>query len=167
MNINGMSGKHRRSIRLEGYDYSREGIYFITICTQDRRHWFGQIFGEAMQLSRFGQIAYDQWLLLPERFPGLALDVCQVMPNHLHGILEIVTPTSQTMNDMVCAYKSLVALACLDLFKVQKPGIQMGKLWQRNYHEHIIRDDRSYRNIADYIVNNPANWSLDKFYDIS
>ncbi|MEZ0542937.1 transposase [Fibrella arboris] len=160
-----MSGKHRRSIRLEGYDYSREGLYFITICTQDRRHWFGHILGETMQLSSFGQIAYDQWLLLPERFPGLALDAYQLMPNHLHGILEIVHPTSQTMNDIVCAYKSLVALACLDLFKAEKPGLRMGKLWQRNYYEHIIRSDQSYKNIADYIVNNPANWPSDKFYD--
>ena len=78
---------HRRSIRLKGYDYSRAGLYFITICVQDRKYLFGKIENEEMALNDFGTIAYQQWAKLPERFANMELDVFQIMPNHMHGII--------------------------------------------------------------------------------
>ena len=215
---------HRRSIRLKGYDYSKAGLYFITICCQDMQCRFGKIdAGESladtqMILNEYGMIAYDEWGKLPERFSNFELDVFQIMPNHMHGIIvlnddvgaplagaQIGTPDTQNENghsdgraqpdvkikgqpqatgqpqvtgqpqgiaptiktnaivgDIVGAYKSLVANACLEIHKTKNE--MMGKLWQRNYYEHIIRNEQSYRTISDYIFNNPAKWKDDKFY---
>ena len=200
---------HRRSIRLKGFDYSQEGFYFITICCENRKHRFGEIENGEMILNECGQIAYNEWVKLSERFPNFELDVFQIMPNHIHGIIALVGATLavapndvddavapndvddavapndvddavapnnsdiratarvaptviHTVSDMVGAYKSLVANACLDIYKSKNE--MMGKLWQRNYYEHIIRNEQSYLTISKYIMNNPAKWAEDKFY---
>ena len=189
---------HRRSIRLKGYDYSQAGAYFITICCDDRVCRFGHIENGVMLLNGCGQIAYNEWLKLAERFTHFELDVFQIMPNHLHGIIVLTVGDSQndngnvgatlavdptdsqndngviragaspartddpTVGHMVGAYKSLVFNECLKIYKLNNE--QMGKLWQRNYYEHIIRNEQSYQTISNYIVNNPASWKDDKFY---
>lgn len=187
---------HRRSVRLKGYDYSQAGLYFITICCQDRQHRFGEIINGAMILNEYGKIAHDEWEKLTDRFANVALDVFQIMPNHMHGILVLVgatlavaqntvaqntvaqnnnfsngiidkewagaSPARTGISDIVGAYKSLVFKSCLDIYKSNDE--LMGKLWQRNYYEHIIRNEQSYQRISEYIINNPAKWSEDKFY---
>ena len=150
-----------------------------------------------MLLNEFGEIAYNEWIKLTERFPNFELDVFQIMPNHMHGIivlkdvgatlavalndsddlngagaspartiLEIsiaqINSNSPSVSDMVGAYKSLVANACLSIYKLNNE--RMGKLWQRNYYEHIIRNEQSYINISNYIINNPSKFTEDKFY---
>ncbi len=173
---------NRRSIRLKGYDYSQEGLYFITICTQDRQPWFGHITNGIMNLNEYGTLADAQWLSLPDRFPDLVLAEHQIMPNHMHGLIQIahvvgagftpareVTPAqpanpAPTVGQIVGAYKSLVAKTCLAVFCERQPGQQMGKLWQRNYYEHIVRNETAHQRIATYILDNPARWSDDMFY---
>ncbi len=209
---------HRKSIRLKGYDYAQAGLYFITICCERRgnpsRLPFGQIENDEMILNEFGTIAYNEWAKLPERFPNFELDVFQIMPNHMHGIILLhdvragvragftpapnntpgntvgagFTPALNEMNiqkgqpqglplrnvgdndratarvaptigNIVGAYKSLVTNACIDI--CNQKNIRLGKLWQRNYHEHIIRDEQSYHTISNYIINNPKNWNND------
>jgi len=175
----------RKSIRLKGYDYSQAGWYFITICCQDSNCRFGSIENGEMMLNEYGQIAHDEWLKLVERFSNFELDVFQIMPNHMHGIIILndtvgaglaparaqndpvgdwagASPAPTTVPDIVGAYKSLVSNGCLSIYK-SKNEI-MGKLWQRNYYEHIIRDEKSYHKISEYIIQNPAKWSEDKFY---
>ena len=144
-----------------------------------------------MEFNEFGQIAYDEWIKLPERFSNFELDVFQIMPNHMHGIIVLndndgviqnddsiqgvgvnPTPTNTTthatVGDIVGAYKSLVANACLKIHQLKwievNPTPYMGKLWQRNYYEHIIHTELAYQRIADYIINNPAKWYSDKFH---
>ncbi|HET8829318.1 MAG TPA: transposase [Pelobium sp.] len=192
---------HRRSIRLKGYDYSRAGAYFITICCEKMACRFGYVEKEGMMLNELGEIAYNEWIKLAERFDCFELDVFQIMPNHMHGIIVLKdvinvgatlavaqtnhldfaeqdsftervragaspapTTTAKPISipDIVGAYKSLVSNACLEFFKSKNET--MGKLWQRNYYEHIIRDERAYQNISHYIINNPAKWFDDKFY---
>ena len=183
---------HRRSIRLKGYDYAQAGLYFITICCQDRVCRFGNVVNGEMVLNEFGTVAYNEWGKLPERFPNFELDAFQIMPNHMHGIILLndapvgagFTPApndvnaqndvqrnddiragaspAPTVSDIVGAYKSLVANGCLDIYKSKNET--MGKLWQRNYYEHIIRNEQSYQTISEYIINNPAKWADDKFY---
>ena len=177
---------NRKSIRLKGYDYSQAGLYFITICCQNRECRFGKIENDEMILNEFGNIAYTEWLKLPERFPNFKLDVFQIMPNHMHSIIALndvfvgagFTPAQNdnqpnddiratarvapTISDIVGAYKSLVANGCLNIYKSKNKS--MGKLWQRNYHEHIIRNEQSYQTISEYIINNPVKWTEDKFY---
>ncbi|HRO44286.1 transposase [Agriterribacter sp.] len=170
---------HRRSIRLKGYDYSQAGLYFITICVHNRQCLFGEIVNDEMILNDFGNIAHHHWEKLSERFQNFELDVFQIMPNHMHGIIFLTNPVgagftpapnhgatarvAPTVADIVGAYKSLVSNQCLEIFKQKFPNDYMGKLWQRNYHEHIIRDEQSYHRIANYIINNPQNWENDKF----
>ena len=226
---------HRRSIRLKGYDYSQAGLYFITICCEDREYRFGKIENDEMTLNEYGTIAYNEWIKLTERFSYFELDVFQIMPNHMHAIIALnnagagftpaqnndvctgFTPTQNkpvragftpalysahnndeiygqspngqpqrlplhltdndnratarvapTIGDIIGAYKSLVANECLKIWKTKwvgaNPAPKMGKLWQTNYHEHIIRNQQSYQKISEYIVNNPAKWLENKFY---
>ena len=181
---------HRRSIRLQCYDYTQIGLYFITICCHDKICYFGKIENGEIVLNDFGKIAYNELVKLPERYPDVLSDVFQIMPNHVHAIIEIVgatlavaqntdsirtemhvgtragaspAPTVQyTVGNIIGAYKSRVANQCLEILKFHNK--HMGKLWQRNYYEHIIRNDESYHNIVDYIINNPVNWEKDKLY---
>jgi putative transposase len=198
---------HRKSIRLKGYDYSSEGLYFITICCQDRVCRFGDVLDGKMILNEFGQIANDEWIKLVDRFENFELDAFQIMPNHMHGIIKLKEPhvgsgftpdqssqnepnknepnknepnaiesnniqhiiienktsnNNSSISDIIGAYKSIVSNGCLEIYKSRNQ--MMGKLWQRNYYEHIIRDARAYENIANYILNNPQKWEEDKFY---
>jgi len=183
----------RRSIRLKGYDYSQAGLYFITICCEDRICRFGKIENGKMILNDYGTIACNEWEKLPDRFVNFKLDVFQIMPNHMHGIIAL-KPEGATLAvaknddnnqydgnvqhgntniagaspvpavpDIVGAYKSLVANRCLKIYKSHNET--MGKLWQRNYYERIIRNHQSYENISKYILNNPAKWQEDKFHE--
>ncbi len=169
---------NRKSIRLKGYDYSQAGLYFITICCQDRICRFGKIQNREMILNNFGKIAYDEWVKTPEIRKNVELHEFVIMPNHIHAIIRLFdagvcntpqrpfhagvcdTPPrspSQTIGAIVRGYKSSVTKQLRSLgFNEQ--------LWQRNYYEHIICDERAYNNIAKYIMNNPAKWDDDKFY---
>ncbi len=132
-----------------------------------------------MILNDFGQIAHNEWEDLPNRFKNTFLREFQVMPNHMHGIIGIdhnYKPAEDepvyAISDIVGAYKSLVAKGCLNVHTNNlnnnsastREGARLGKIWQRNYFEHIIRDEESYNKIANYIINNPANWKNDQFY---
>jgi REP element-mobilizing transposase RayT len=151
---------------------------------------FGKIEKNEMLLNEFGMIAYNEWIKLPERFPNFTLDVFQIMPNHMHGIISVgagFTPAqtpaqndhtcenragvreygagvnpAPTIGDIVGAYKSLVSNECLKIYKSRNEI--MGRIWQRNYYEHIIRNESSYNTISEYIINNPQQWDKDKFY---
>lgn len=178
---------HRRSIRLKGYDYSLAGLYFITICTQNRRCLFGKIDHDEMILNEAGRMVWDEWEKLPQRFPHVELQAFIVMPNHFHGVLEIVgatlvvapnekgqpqgiaptdqgiAPTSKkTIGDMMDAFKFITTVEYIRGVKTHNWPRFDGKLWQRNYYEHIIRNQHAYENISQYIINNPANWQADR-----
>ncbi len=170
---------NRQSRRLKGYDYSRPGLYFITIVCQNRIRRFGHVKNGEMILYDNGLIAHEEWARLSERFPNIEIDTYQIMPDHMHGIIKIVgaafvaqdaqfatgkiSPQAEvnpapTISAIIGAYKSLVANACLKIYKSNNKI--MGKFWQRNYYEHIIRNPVAYNNISRYIVNNPKEWKL-------
>jgi len=165
---------HRRSIRLKGYDYSQAGLYFITICCQDRACLFGGVVKGEMILNDAGMMVENEWNQLHERFTNIQLHEYIVMPNHFHAILEIVgatlvvapTQKNKTVGDMVGAFKSIVTVEYIRGVKNWGWAPFNGKLWQRNYHEHIIRNEQSYQRISDYIINNPTKWIEDKFYKL-
>jgi putative transposase len=238
---------HRRSIRLKGYDYSQAGLYFITICCQDRACLFGEISAKnkgnhtglpvqpQMALNEAGKIAVNCWLDIPVHFPNVTLHEYVVMPNHIHGIVELsgtsvgaknispeigtgnetfgigakdispispktgtpdngaknispenweennipanrakdISPqrpdpsnsesskprgTSQTIGSIVRGFK-------IGVTKWMRQNSNVHHVWQRNYYEHIIRDELSYIRIASYIIDNPEKWKDDKFYN--
>ena len=160
---------NRRSIRLKGYDYSRRGFYFITICCHEKEKRLGEVIDKKVIMNEFGEIAFAEWLKLSERFPNIILHEFIVMPNHIHGIIEIserqvgaALAAAPTIGNIIGAYKSLVFNESLKIYKNQNEG--MGKLWQRNYYEHIIRTQESYLKIKEYILSNPEKWENDKFF---
>ncbi len=161
---------HRKSIRLKGYDYAQEGFYFITICCQDRAQLFGKIEGTQLILNECGEIAHKCWLEIPEHFPNVALHDHIIMPNHVHGIIEIkfksnhiekrVLPRSpsKTVGSIVRGFK-------IGVTKWMRQNTNVYKVWQRNYFDNIIRNEQSFDRISDYIRNNPKKWSEDRFFE--
>ena len=195
---------HRRSIRLKGYDYSADGLYFITICTKERNHYFGRVIDGKMVLNERGQIVKNEWLnTINVRKDEVILHEYIVMPNHFHAIIEICrrgvshtpqihtpqshtpqshTPQSHTPDDGLTTSDRGV---CDTIDRgvcdtpLRSPSKTLGSIirgfksavtkqigfpvWQRNYHEHIIRNTNAFTKISNYILNNPAQWHCDMF----
>lgn len=166
---------HRRSIRLPEYDYSQEGAYFVTICTKDRKCLFGNILSQKMILNESGKIVKKCYDDLPEYFPDVGLNEFVIMPNHFHGIIIITsdgrglinqTPTGigdkwilmknpkQTLGKIVRHFKAKTAK------HIHDAGFNHFS-WQRNYWEHVIRNEKSYNKIRQYIIENPLYWDQD------
>lgn len=185
--------KHnRKSIRLKGYNYAQAGLYFITICTHNRAHLFGQIINGEMFLNAAGRVAVKCWQDIPAHFPNAALHEYVVMPNHVHGIIGLQSrsvganydspPNNHTDNDWANGNSpvqkmpfhspsqsigSIVRgfkIGVTKWFRYENGSPQNIQIWQRNYYDHIIRNDAAYNRIANYIVNNPAKWNDDRFY---
>jgi putative transposase len=163
---------HRRSIRLQGYDYAQAGAYFVTICTQDRRCLFGDVVDGAMHLNSAGQLVAAVWNGMLERFPGIELDMFAVMPNHLHGIIVLTdcdpvggraaTRAAPTIGDIIGAFKSLFTLQFIEGVKGKHWPAFDRRVWQRNYYEHVIRDERDLARVRRYIDENPLRWEFDQ-----
>jgi putative transposase len=200
---------HRRSIRLKGYDYSKTGLYFITLCVEDKQHLFGDIIDGKMILNQLGQIANDEWINTSDIRDNISLHEFIIMPNHFHCIIEInfqkgennqsigaFKSPSQTIGSIIRGYKIATTKKIKDFLKeenIRTGELQFApisqsisseseialysqtisgelqfaptnsKIWQRNYYENIIRDEKAYQNISNYIKNNPAKWHEDKF----
>ena len=120
--------------------------------------------GDRSFLSPYGRIADAVWINLPNKFEMVELDEYVVMPNHIHGIIGIraTVKVAPTLGQIIGAYKSRVVHKCLGLAKIKDKF--MGKLWQRNYYEHIIRNEDDLNRIRKYIHNNPSNWTKDKLF---
>jgi len=162
--------KHRRkAIRLQGYDYSQPGEYFVTICSKDREHLFGKIEEGKMQLNEFGEIVSSCWKDLPNHYTCALTDEFVIMPNHVHGIIVITEPNPvgegsepsptrrHPLSEIVRSFKTFSARRINECRGT--PGLSV---WQRNYFEHIIRDERSLERIRQYIVSNPERWLEDE-----
>ncbi len=206
---------HRRSIRLQDYDYSQAGAYFITICVQNRECLFGEITNRAMKMNDIGRMVQTIWDEIPSRFDGLELNTSIVMPNHIHGIITLnrrgescirpscirppcihhpgIPPATDQSTDqidgvhrnnkgdhkdrphgggtlpgtvgrIIQAFKSISTHEYTVGVKNSGWPPFPGKLWQRNYWEHIIRNETELNHIKEYILNNPTQWESDKLY---
>jgi len=181
----------RRTLRLPGWDYSQEGVYFITVCTQNREYVFGEIVDGLMNPNEPGAMIVKTWDELPNRFPFMQLDARVLMPNHFHALVvldrggescirPVYAPPDQgehkvrpygkrpwgtaagSIGRIIQAFKSITTR--LYLQGIRDCGWQplSGKLWQRNYYEHIVLDEEEWQRIFDYIAANPINWALDR-----
>ena len=171
------SKDHRRSLRLRDYDYTQAGAYFVTIVAQGRRCLFGTIEREETRLNKAGRMVHAVWSELPVYYPGIETDVFVVMPNHFHGIIDLVgatprgcpppadahspTRTAISLPDVLHRFKTLTTKKYTDGVKRLGWPRFVDRLWQRNYYEHVIRNDESLNRIREYIINNPARWSFD------
>lgn len=212
---------NRQSIRLKGYDYSKAGLYFLTICSQNKIKLFGDIVKNKMQLNIAGNMIDRIWQDMPNQHQDIKLHSYTIMPNHFHSIIEITVgadsisaqtrnirpniqpdpniytnPTQNTNDyanmddsgtnggigikraDMESAPTGVVTVfdvvqtfkryTTIEYIKMVKQNILPPfnkKIWQRNYWEHIIRDENEYNRIAQYIVDNPMKWKNDKLND--
>lgn len=166
----GKYGKRYRvdSLRLKNWDYRRSAAYFITIVTQNRQNYFGDILDNNLQLNLIGKIASDCWLEIPRHFPFVQLGDFVIMPNHMHGILILghhsdnenpkiyssymgkISPKPGSVSTIIRSYKSAVSKMA--------HNIQSDFRWQSRFYDHIIRDWESYQRISKYIENNPVQW---------
>ncbi|CAG0943768.1 hypothetical protein ANRL1_01466 [Anaerolineae bacterium] len=181
---------HRRSIRLKGYDYTQAGAYFVTICGHNRECLFGEIVDGEMRVNEYGKIVVDEWTNTACVRANVELDEFVLMPNHMHSII-VLTGDDVATNDLdvngVGASRRLAPIteqlastkrhapspgslgAIMAQFKsiVTKRintlrGTQGAPVWQRNYYENIIRNEKELERIRKYITNNPANWAADQ-----
>ncbi|MBI2019463.1 transposase [Candidatus Daviesbacteria bacterium] len=175
-----MISYNRKSIRLKDYDYSSNGAYFVTICTQDREMLFGSVgvdprvdpVNPCMQLNDVGKMVGDWWLKIADKYPGIELDVYQIMPNHIHGIVIIngwthhsigrTHRSAPTIGTIIQWFKTMATNEYIKNVKQSHWPPFNKRVWQRNYFEHIIRNDIELNKIREYIVNNPQTWDRDR-----
>lgn len=146
-------GNFRKSPRIRNYDYSTQNYYFITICTHQKRC----LFYSGGKLNRYGAVAQECLHQIPLRFAGYRIDKAVVMPNHIHAIIEIEGGVQLDLPTVIGLYKSAVAK------KIHESG-RNEPVWQRSFHDHIIRNQASYEKIWTYIDTNPFKWHEDCFY---
>jgi len=165
----------RRSLRLQDHDYSQAGAYFVTICTQKKACILGEITNGEMRLNKFGNIVKKCLIEIAGHFSNAEIDAFVVMPNHTHGIVSIVDncrgtacraptemierfgkPTACSLPTIVRSFKSAATKRINASRKT--PG---APIWQRNYYEHIIRNEADLNEIRQYILDNPVKWDVD------
>lgn len=175
--------------RLKDWDYSWNAYYFVTICTLHRACFFGEVLNGKMVLNDIGSIAHNCWLQIPNHFPFVKLDSHVVMPNHVHGIIIIDKPVETqniaslqpTQNTNNVQTQNIASKPSKNKFGPQSKnlasiirGFKIGVTknarlinhefeWQKRFHDHIIRNEKSLHQIQNYIINNPMNWSNDQF----
>jgi REP element-mobilizing transposase RayT len=156
----------RKSNRLRDYDYSRDGYYFITICTRGRKNFFGDIKEGTMALNRCGEIVNRCWRDLARHYPNCSLNSFVVMPNHVHGIIVIDNgdvvgnglkpfPT-HGLSEIIRGFKTFSSRKINEEIKIDNKF-----QWQKLFYDHIMRDDKSLENLRQYIMYNPLKWELD------
>nr|WP_039742815.1 transposase [Hassalia byssoidea] len=199
---------HRRSIRLQGYDYTQAGMYFITICIWQRECLLGNVVGAGSQilsttnddpgkpapttvidndeldktgagsqilsnlnddinkpaptyikLSRYGQVVQYNWNILAKKFNNVQLDEFVIMPNHIHGIIQLNKSGDKSLSEIIQNFKTSSARRINQLR--DSKGIPV---WQRNYYEHIIRKEEALQKIREYIINNYLSWEQDQLH---
>jgi len=164
----------RKVIRLRNFDYRSESSHFVTICTGNRECYFGKIMNGEIEYSAIGLIAKQFWICIPDHFPHAVLDAFVIMPNHVHGIIDIRTchdekirtchgmslfnkfgrPVAGSVSMVINHYKSAVKRWC------NKNGYE-SFIWQSRFYDHIINDEKGMNTIRKYIRNNPWNWTGD------
>lgn len=162
------SERRRKPTRLRGYDYRTPALYHVVSTTQGNICRFGEVRNGLMRANPIGQMIAEIWQAIPEQFPTVSLDASIVMPNHLHGVLFIEPQPEDapgpSLGDVMKWFKTVTTVRYSRGVKEAGWPPYDGRLWHRNYYDHIVRDDRDLDRIRDYIEANPANWNEDRFY---
>ena len=159
----------RKNLRLQHYDYSRAGYYYVTICTQNKKPYFGTIKEEVFYPNEAAMIIEKIFKNLPKMYMDIETDEYIVMPNHVHCILQKkdkqeIPYDGLFLGDIVGGFKSKTTTEYIKGVKEKNWPKFDRRLWQRNYYEHIIQDEKEYYQIKEYIRRNPENWLKDKYY---
>ncbi len=177
--------RSRRSIRLPECDYAQDGVYFVTICTRRRECLFGKVNAGRVELTEYGQIVQEEWWRSTSIREELSLGEFVIMPNHLHGIVEMNARSTmevgahgraplrapgvdgtrplhrpeRSLGSFIAGFKA----ACTKRIN-ERRGSPGRSVWQRNYYEHIVRDEDDLNRVRQYILDNPLQWELDEYY---
>lgn len=173
-------------MRLQSFDYSTEGMYFVTICVQNKKSIFGDISDGAMTLNVAGKMIDNWWQKLPDKFDNIKIDEYCIMPNHFHGIINIVgvrlcarpdndkykdngpirrtRGSAPTLSTIIQWFKTMSTNEYIHNVKTNNWPSFDKHLWQRSYYEHIIRNETDLLKIQEYIQSNPNNWEKDENY---
>ena len=162
----------RRNNRLPGYNYSNNGVYYITICANNRKSIFGEIKNvkcvggglapPRIELSIIGKIINNQWNNIPNQYENIHIDEYVIMPNHFHGIIirDGTSPSPTYLGRIIGSFKSQCAVDYLKYIRKNNLNLS-ARIWQRNYYDHIVRNGKTLHNIRQYIKDNPATWDND------
>lgn len=153
----------RKQLRLKDFDYSQNGYYFITICTHNKQNLFGDIVGATLRgRPNHPDIMIEKWLFeLENKFQNVKVCDYVIMPNHIHFIIsQSGDHTGSPLRNIIGWFKTMTTNEYIRMVKSNIFTPFKGKLWQRNYYEHIIRDENDYMTKAEYILNNPIKWEL-------
>jgi putative transposase len=164
---------YRETARLKDYDYSQAGGYFLTICTYKRRNSLGEVLNQEMKLSHEGEIVKMRWLNLRDKFANIDLDYYVIMPNHVHGIITILEEVGAIhelpLQRNRLQRRRMLLPRIIGYFKMNSAkeinrlrDVPTTSLWQRNYYEHVVRNESELHKIREYIQNNPLKWELDR-----
>ena len=154
----------RKPTRLPAFDYRSPGPYFITVCSHGRAYRFGEIVKGEMHLNGAGRMVAAIWNAIPGQYPSAVVDTFVVMPNHVHGIIWFeahLGNADPSLGDVMKWFKAGTTNRYIQGVRASGWLPFDGHLWQRNYHEHVIRDDADMDRIREYITNNPADWPND------
>jgi len=150
----------RRNPRLETHDYASTGAYFVTICTHGRTHLLGEIVDGVLRETPLAHVVRARWAEIPAHFPAVAPDALAVMPNHVHGLLWIAASASAcgpSLGEVVRGFKAAVTRSS------REEGQELsGLIWQRGYHDHVVRSEPDLERVREYVENNPLRWHLDR-----
>ena len=162
---NNSNKNSRKSIRLKGYNYHKNGAYFITICTQNREHFWGKIVDGEMILNHAGEMI-QKWLYkLNDNFDSVLLDGMVIMPNHVHFIVSMdMAIDEKSLGEIIQWFKAMTTNEYIRGVKSNVFPVFNKRIWQRNYYEHIIRNEKSFFDIQEYMKNNPQKWEEDVLY---
>ena len=143
----------RKPNRVPGFDYNQIGYYFITICTINKKHYFGEIYSNEMFKNTIGNIAENYLCKIPNVYEDVYLDDYVIMPNHIHVIIALTKKINPDISRIIKHYKECITK-------------ELGyKIWQKSFYDHVIRNEKDYLRIYEYIEENVLKWSLDKYYD--
>ena len=158
-----MAKEKRKSPRIPGYDYSTNGAYFITICTKERKPLFGNVGADSIS----ARMVERTFLETIQKYSAVKVPIYTVMPNHFHAIIVIDRVDMESAPTISQIIRDFKRYSTLEYIKMVKSGILppfRGKIWQRSFHDHVIRNEAGYLKIWEYIENNPKQWELDCFY---
>jgi len=153
--------RNRKRLRLLDYNYKSQGIYFITIVTKNREHYFGRVENQSIILNEYGNIVKQCWLEIEKFYKNIEIMEFIIMPNHFHGLIQFFENATYSLSQIVASLKSFSSR------RINEAQENFYFQWQKSFHDHIVRNDEELVLIKEYIINNQLKWNDDEYFSKS